>query len=211
MTMKERMTQGKLYRVNDALMEDLMRARRLLRLFNSTSEEQGEYRAQLLRELFGSIGEDVYIEPTFRCDYGCNITVGNRFFANYDCIILDVCPVTIGNNVMLGPRVGIYTPLHPLDAVVRSTLVEYGKPIEIGDDVWIGGNAVVNGGVKIGSGTVIGSGSVVTRSIPSGVLAAGNPCRVLREITEEDAVYWKQQKVEFDQYINSLDMEHTMD
>ena len=193
MTMKERMTQGKLYRVNDALMEDLMRARRLLRLFNSTSEEQGEYRAQLLRELFGSIGEDVYIEPTFRCDYGCNITVGNRFFANYDCIV------------------GIYTPLHPLDAVVRSTLVEYGKPIEIGDDVWIGGNAVVNGGVKIGSGTVIGSGSVVTRSIPSGVLAAGNPCRVLREITEEDAVYWKQQKVEFDQYINSLDMEHTMD
>lgn len=198
MTMKERMINGMLYRVNEELVEELLRARKLQRLFNSTTEEQAEYRVQLLKQLFGSTGEDIHIEPTFRCDYGSNISVGNHFFANFDCVILDVCPVTIGNNVMLGPQVGIYTPIHPLDAGVRSTLVEAGRPIEIGDDVWIGGHAVINGGVTIGSGTVIGSGSVVTKSIPSGVLAVGNPCRVLRELTWEDTEYWQRQKEEFD-------------
>ena len=205
MTMKERMIQGKLYRVNEELRGELFRARKLLRLFNHSTEDQMEYRTKLLKELFGATGEDIYIEPTFRCEYGSNISVGNHFYANFDCKILDVCPVTIGSNVMLGPQVGIYTPIHPLDAEVRSTLVEAGRPVEIGDDVWIGGSTVVNGGVTIGSGTVIGSGSVVTRSIPSGVLAVGNPCRVVRELTEEDTAYWRRQKSEFDLGVETME------
>lgn len=198
MNMKERMVNSLLYRVNDELRADLLRARRLLRIFNNTTEEEMEYRKQLIKELFGSTGDNIYIEPNFRCDYGSNITVGNNFSANFDCIILDVCPVTIGQNVMLGPHVGIYPPTHPIDARIRSTMVESGNPINIGDDVWIGGHAVINGGVNIGSGTIIGSGSVVTKSIPPGVVASGNPCKAIREITQEDTAYWQHQKAEFD-------------
>lgn len=192
MSEKERMLSGELYIASDGeLAKDNKKARVLTRLFNTTTEEQMGYRSQLLKELFASSGEKIHIEPPFRCDYGCHITIGEDFYANYDCIIIDVCEVKIGNNVFFGPRVSIYTAGHPIDAEVRNTLLEYGKPVTIGNDVWVGGNTVINPGVSIGDNVVIGSGSVVTKDIPSGVIAVGNPCRVLRTITVEDKEYWQ--------------------
>lgn len=197
-TNKENMLAGKLYIAGgEELAKDSRRSRMLTRLFNNTTEEQIEYRTQLLKELFESTGESLYIEPPFRCDYGSNITVGNNFYANFDCIILDVAKVTIGDNVFFAPRVGVYTAGHPIDAGVRNTLLEFGKPVTIGNNVWVGGNVVINPGVTIGNNVVIGSGAVVTKDIPDNVIAAGNPCRVLREITEEDTQYWEKLKEEY--------------
>ena len=139
MTEKERMLSGKLYMANDAaLKQDFMRSRRLTRLINATTEEQLEERQRLFYELLGSAGENCWIETPFHCDYGCHTHVGDNFYANYDCIMLDVCDIHIGNNVFFGPRVCIYTAGHPIDADVRNTLLEYGKPVRIGDNVWIG-------------------------------------------------------------------------
>lgn len=195
MTEKEKMLRGLLYCPQDEeLQREAKKARRLVRLYNETTEEQMEEREKLLKELLGSSGASPYIEPPFRCDYGCHIHVGDYFFANYELIILDVCNVRIGDNVMFGPRVGIYAATHPIDAGVRNSGVEYGKPVTIGDNVWVGGNVVINPGVTIGENAVIGSGAVVTKDIPPNVIAAGNPCRVLREITEEDRVYWEREK-----------------
>lgn len=191
MTEKERMLSQRLYKASDAeLAEDFARAKELVRQFNGTRHDEKETRYDILKKLFRSIGEKCYIEPPFRCDYGCNITVGNGFYANYDCIILDVCAVEIGENVLFAPRVCVFTAAHPIDADVRNDQLEYGKKIKIGDNVWIGGNTVINPGVTIGSNTVIGSGSVVTKDIPSGVVAAGNPCKILRKISSEDKDYW---------------------
>ena len=198
MTEKEKMLSGNLYMANDQeLKADVKKSRMLTRLFNNTTEEQKEYRAELLKELFKKTGDNIYIEPSFKCDYGCNISVGNNFYANFDCIILDVCNVDIGENVFFAPRVCIYTAGHPIDAEVRNTGLEFGKPVKIGNDVWVGGNTVINPGVNIGSNVVIGSGSVVTKDIPDNVIAVGNPCRVLREITEEDKIYWEKKKEEY--------------
>lgn len=198
MTERERMLSGRLYNAqNEELVRMNKNAKRLIRLFNQTQEGESDKRIGLLKELLGSTGEKIWIEPPFHCDYGCHVSVGEGFYANYDCIILDVCPVTIGERVLLGPRVCIYTAAHPMDAAVRATGLEYGKPVVIGDDVWIGGNSVINPGVTVGSNTVIGSGSVVTRSIPSGVIAVGNPCRVLRPITDEDSRLWKNRHREY--------------
>ena len=195
---KELMLSGKLYKaLDDELFKDSMRARRLTRLFNNSNEEDLEYRTDLLKQLFKSVGENIYIEPTFRCDYGSNISIGDNFFANYDCIILDVCDVNIGNNAFFAPRVCIFTASHPIDADVRNELLEFGKPVTIGNSVWIGGNTVINPGVTIGNNVVIGSGSVVTKDIPDNVIAIGNPCRVLREITEEDKIYWNKKREEY--------------
>ena len=195
---KERMLQGKLYMAQgEALKEDNKKSRKLTRLFNNTTEEQKEYRSQLLKELFKSTGENLYIEPPFRCDYGCNISVGENFYANYDCIILDVCNVNIGNNVFFAPRVNIFTAGHPVCAEVRNTMLEFGKPVNIGNNVWVGGNTVINPGITIGNNVVIGSGSVVTKDIPDNVIAVGNPCKVLREITDADREYWEKQKEEY--------------
>lgn len=194
MTEKELMLAEELYIANDAeLISDMARSRRLTRLINNTTEEQGAYRIQLFKELFKKTGENLWIEPPFRCDYGCHIEVGNNFFANYDCIILDVCDVKIGENVFFGPRVGVYTAGHPIDAEIRNMQLEFGKKITIGNNVWVGAQTVINPGVTIGDNVVIGSGSVVTKDIPSNVIAVGNPCKVLRNITEEDKVYWKAQ------------------
>ncbi|MCX4349769.1 MAG: sugar O-acetyltransferase [Alphaproteobacteria bacterium] len=199
MTEKEKMLSGQLYRAEDGELSALrFEARNLCHVFNRTNENQKSYRQKIIRELLGRVGTNVNIHPSFRCDYGFPITIGNNFYANYDCIILDVCPVTIGDNVMFGPRVCIYTAGHPLDAEVRAAGVEYGKPVTIGDNVWIGGNTVVNPGVKIGNNVVIGSGSVVTKDIPDNVIAAGNPCRILRALTEEDKQYWLAQKAEYE-------------
>ena len=195
---KELMLSGELYKaLDDELFKDSMRARRLTRLFNNSNEEDLEYRTDLLKQLFKSVGENIYIEPTFRCDYGSNISIGDNFFANYDCIILDVCDVNIGNNAFFAPRVCIFTASHPIDADVRNELLEFGKPVTIGNSVWIGGNTVINPGVTIGNNVVIGSGSVVTKDIPDNVIAVGNPCRVLREITEEDKIYWNKKREEY--------------
>lgn len=198
MTEKEKMLAGKLYIAQDEeLAADNRKGRRLTRLFNRTTEEELEYRDTLLKELFESTGEKLYIEPPFHCDYGCHISIGEWFYANYDCIIVDVCKVKIGDNVMFGPRVGIYTAGHPIDAEIRNTGLEFGAPVTIGDNVWVGGSVVINPGVTIGNNVVIGSGSVVTKDIPDNVVAVGNPCRVLREITEEDKRYWEEKRKEY--------------
>lgn len=187
MTEKEKMLAGKLYSAEDEELSALRRkARNLCWQYNQTNEDQKQLRRSILDELIGSKGKNPNIKPSFRCDYGFNISVGDNFYANYDCIILDVAPVTIGHNVMFGPRVCVYTAGHPLDPEIRISGLEYGHPVSIGDNVWIGGNTVINPGVSIGNNVVIGSGSVVTRDIPDNVLAVGNPCRILRRITEED-------------------------
>lgn len=198
MTDKEKMLAGKLYIAQgEEIFGEMRRAKRLTRLFNATTEEEIERRTELLKTLFAETGEHIYIEPTFRCDYGSHIYVGENFYANYDCIILDVAPVRIGKNVLFGPRVCVYTAGHPVDQEVRGAMLEFGLPITIGDNAWVGGNTVINPGVTIGSGTVIGSGSVVTKDLPENVVAAGSPCRVLREISEADKAYWEEKRAEY--------------
>jgi len=183
-TEREKMLAGELY---DALDPNLVaarnRARDLCQDLNASREGQTELRRSILREVFGSGGDTVWMQPPFFCDYGSNIFLGERVFFNFNCVVLDVCKVTIGDFTLFGPAVQIYTPMHPMDAALRR-LQEFGKPIEIGSDVWVGGGAIICPGVKIGSKSVIGAGSVVTRDIPAGVFAAGNPCRVIRSIAE---------------------------
>lgn len=194
MTEKELMLSEQLYMANDKeLIEENMITRKLTRLINATTEEQIEYRIELFKELFGSIGKNFWIEPPFRADYAKNIFIGDNFYMNYDCIIMAVCHVYIGNNVFLAPRVSIYTAGHPIDAEVRNTQLEYGKKVTIGNNVWIGGNTVITPGVSIGDNVVIGAGSVVTKDIPSNVIAAGVPCKIIREINENDKLYWQEQ------------------
>jgi maltose O-acetyltransferase len=192
------MLSGKLYKALDSeLSKDRAKGRKIIRLFNQTVEDQYNYRIELLKELFGKTGENLYIEPPFYCDYDYNISIGKNFYANFDCMFLDVCKIIIGNNVLFGPRVSVYTAGHPIDATVRNTLLEYGKPIKIGNNVWIGGNAIINPGINIGNNVIIGSGSVVTRNIPDNVIAVGNPCKILREINEEDKKYWEEKQREY--------------
>ena len=156
--------------------------------YNKTSPKDGEKRAEILRELFGDCHPLTFIEPSFRCDYGFNIHTYGLTVINYNCVILDTSPVHIGKNVFIAPGVCIACAGHSIDAEQRSNGIGTSRPITIGGDVWIGANATICGGVKIGSGTVIGAGSVVTRNIPEGVIAVGNPCRVLRKVTEQDKV-----------------------
>ena len=185
-TERDKMLAGELY---DALDPDLVRerdrARDLCQTLNATRESDREIRRRILLQLFGKGGDTVWMQPPFYCDYGSHIELGERVFFNFNCVLLDVCPIKIGDFTLFGPSVQILTPVHPLEAGLRRKQ-EYGKPIEIGSDVWVGGGALILPGVRIGSKTVIGAGSVVTRDLPEGVFAAGNPCRVIREITEED-------------------------
>lgn len=186
MSEKQKMLAGELYDPRDPqLLRERHRARLLTKAFNDTSDAQGKERKRLLNELFGAMGKGTFIEPPFHCDYGGNITLGEKVFFNFNCVILDVAEVTIGNHTMFGPGVQIYTATHPLDADERRSGLEAAKPIAIGDDVWIGGGAILCPGVTIGSRTVIGAGSVVTKGIPEDVFAAGNPCRVVRPLKEE--------------------------
>jgi len=195
MTERENMLAGKLYIADDDELRQLShRGKRLARLLSQTTEEDGELRFAIMKQLFKAVGEGSYIEPPFHTDYGVHTTIGKNFYANYDAIFIDVAPITIGDNVMFGPRAGLYTAGHPIDATIRNEQLEYGHPIVIGDNVWLGGNVVVNPGVTIGSNVVIGSGSVVTKDIPDNVVAVGNPARVLRPITAADKTYWQQQK-----------------
>jgi len=180
----EKMLAGEMYEAQDP---ELVRRREQARdwcwALNATKESQAVERRRVLEQLLGSGGGSVGIQPPFFCDYGSNIHVGERVYFNFNCVVLDVCEVRIGAFTMFGPAVQIYTATHPLDAAARRGR-EFGRPVQIGSDCWIGGAAVILPGVTIGSKTVIGAGSVVTRDVPSGVLAAGNPCRVLRELGE---------------------------
>jgi maltose O-acetyltransferase len=179
-TEQEKMLAGALYDPLDAaLVHARERARDLCHDLNATRERDQETRRRIVRELFGRGGESVWMQPPFFCDYGSNILLGERVFFNFNCIVLDVCRVTIGDFTMFGPAVQIYTATHPLDAALRRQQ-EFGKPITIGSDVWVGGGAIICPGVTIGDRTVIGAGSVVTRDVTEGVFAAGNPCRVIR-------------------------------
>jgi maltose O-acetyltransferase len=181
---KEKMLAGELY---DPLDPELVlarnRARGLCQDLNATREEQQDERRRILRELLGQGGEEVWMQPPFFCDYGFNILLGKKCFFNFNCVVLDVCQVKIGDHTLFGPAVQIYTATHPLNAERRRNQ-EFAKPITIGSDVWVGGGAILCPGVTIGNRAAIGAGSVVTRDVPDGVFAAGNPCRVIREITE---------------------------
>jgi maltose O-acetyltransferase len=183
LTEKEKMLAGELYDAADPiLVKERSNARRLTRLFNLTEETEEEKRTELLKELLGSTGDKLYVEPIFRCDYGYNIKVGENFYANFDCTILDVCEVTIGDNCFMAPGVHIYTAGHPLHPDERNAGPEFGKPVTIGNSVWIGGRAVINPGVKIGNNAVIASGAVVTKDVPDNAVVGGNPARVIKFI-----------------------------
>ncbi|GAC1464276.1 MAG: sugar O-acetyltransferase [Isosphaeraceae bacterium] len=182
-TEKQRMLSGEPYLASDPeLVAERLKARRLTRLYNRSQEGDAGGRSKLLRALFRQAGERVEIEPPFRCDYGSNIAVGDGFYANFDCIILDCHAVTIGREVKLGPRVQILAAYHPTDPGVRASGHELSAPVTIDDGVWIGAGAIICPGVRIGPGTTVGAGSVVTRDLPGGVLAVGVPCRVVREL-----------------------------
>lgn len=181
----------------DGLSEERMENKKRIYRYNSLSPEQGEEQAALIKEIIGKCGENIWIETPFHCDYGWNIEVGENFFANYNLTILDVGKVIIGKNAQIAPNVSIYTAGHPVHPDSRNTGYEYGIGVTIGDNVWLGGNTVINPGVTIGNNVVIGAGSVVTKDLPDDVIAVGNPCRVLRKITEEDRKYYFKDR-EFD-------------
>lgn len=184
---KEKMLSGELYRAfGEKLTEERLKARTLVYEYNALNPGNLEGQKKLIRELLGSTGDRFHIEAPFRCDYGYNIHIGDNFYSNFNLVILDCAPVTIGENALIGPDVGIYTAGHPLHHETRKQDYEFANPVTIGNNVWIGGQVVINPGITIGDNVVIGSGSVVTKDIPSNFLAAGNPCKVLREITEKD-------------------------
>jgi len=177
------MLAGELYDPHDPeLVAEREHARELTTRYNRTDPDEGDERRRLREELFGSLGEDVTVETPFQCDYGGNLHVGDRFFANFDCVVLDVCRVEFGDDCMLGPGVHVYTATHPLSPEERADGLEYGKPVTVGDDVWVGGRAVLNPGVTVGDGAMVASGAVVTEDVPERVVVQGNPAEVVREI-----------------------------
>jgi maltose O-acetyltransferase len=180
---KEKMLGGELYTPLDPqLSAERRRARLLLKTLNDTNDDQQEERNRIINELIPATGQGILIEPPFYCDYGSNIILGNKVFFNFNCVVLDVAPVIIGSGVLFGPAVQIYTATHPLSVMERKLGLELGKQIVIGDDVWVGGGTIICPGVRIGARSVIGAGSVVTKNIEEGVIAVGNPCRIIREV-----------------------------
>lgn len=188
MTEKEKMLKGMLYNASydTALVKERDICNDLCYEYNNTQPSNIKKRENIIKKLLGSTKENFYIEQPFKCDYGYNIHIGNNFYTNTNCVILDVGKVVFGNDVFIAPNCSFFTAGHPLDPNQRSAGLEFGYPITVGDNVWIGGGAIVMPGVTIGSNTVIGAGSIVTKDIPSGVLALGNPCKVIRKITEKD-------------------------
>jgi maltose O-acetyltransferase len=182
-TEREKMLANEPYTMIDPELLDMHRkAQCLLFTFNASHPDETQKRRETIQELFGAIGQSFDIKPTFRCDYGCHIYAKDNLFINYDCVILDCNKVYLGSNVLLAPRVQIYTAYHPLDGAIRRASIEMAAPVTIGDDVWIGGGAIICPGVTIGNNTTIGAGSIVTRDIPANVVAVGNPCRVIKEL-----------------------------
>lgn len=184
---KEKMLNGELYLAfGDELLEGRQRAKSLLFEFNNLHPTKIDERNAIIKELFGSVGDNFFIEPPFRADYGYNIHWGDRSYSNYNLTVLDCAKVTIGNDVLIAPNVNLFAAGHPINVEQRVSGLEYAYPITIKDNVWICGGVTVNPGVTIGENTIIGSGSVVTKDIPANVIAAGNPCKVLRNLTEEE-------------------------
>ncbi|MDZ5623392.1 sugar O-acetyltransferase [Nocardioides bizhenqiangii] len=183
-SMKERMLAGDLYITDAEILADQVLSQDLMAAYNATAPGEGDRRRQLLEELLGSVGEQVEIRPPFYIDYGSRITIGSRCFANFGLTALDVAPITIGDDVQIGPYVQLLTPTHPVDAEQRRDKWESAQPITIGDNVWLGGGVIVLPGVTIGADTVVGAGSVVTKDLPAGVLALGNPARVIRSLDD---------------------------
>ncbi|MCS0670243.1 sugar O-acetyltransferase [Cytobacillus firmus] len=182
-TEKEKMLDGEMYDPADpVLLKEREEARQKIRIYNQTLETEGEKRTKLLKDLLGSTGKNVYMEPNIRFDYGYNTHVGENFFANFDCTILDVCEVRFGDNCMLAPGVQIYTATHPLHPAERNSGKEFAKPIMFGNNVWIGGSALINPGVTIGDNVVIASGAVVTKDVPDNVVVGGNPAKIIKQI-----------------------------
>lgn len=189
MTAKEKMLNGEYYiSWDEELTKEREKAKDMLFEFNNMRPSLREERNKVICELLGKIGKNCWIESPFNCDYGYNISVGDNFYTNTNCCILDCAKITIGDNVWIGPNVGIYTPEHAFDSEERTKGYERALPVEIGNNVWICGGVTIIGGVKIGSNTVIGAGSVVTKDIPDNVLAVGNPARIIRTITEHDKI-----------------------
>lgn len=190
-TEKEKMLSGKPYKAfGMELLTERQYAKELIFDFNALRPAEIEKRNNIIKQLFGKILEPFFIEPPFRCDYGYNISIGANFYSNYNLTILDCAKVTIGNNVFIAPNVSLFTAGHPIHFEPRNQEFEHALPITIGNNVWIGGNVVINPGITIGDNSVIGAGSIVTRNIPDNVIAFGNPCRIIRNITEDDKSYY---------------------
>ncbi len=187
------MISGQLYNSTDEnLSRQRIKAKKLCSKYNNLEPDNYEERKSILKELLGKTKENFWIEPNFWCDYGYNIEIGENFYSNHNLVILDPAKVTFGDNVFIAPNCGFYTAGHPVDAELRNQLLEFAYPITVGNNVWFGGNVVVLPGVTIADNVVIGAGSVVTKDIPANVVAVGNPCKVLRDITEEDKLkYFK--------------------
>lgn len=185
---KQKRDAGGLYNpASDAqLIQELIRAKDMCFKYNSLSPLDIEKRTAIIKDLFGKTGQSFNIMPSFWCDYGYNIEIGENFFANHNCVMLDCAKISIGDNVFIGPDCGFYTAGHPIKVSERNTGREYSKPITIGNNVWIGGGVKIMPGVTIGDNCVIGAGSVVTKNIPGGVIAVGNPCRIYRKLTEDE-------------------------
>ena len=195
MNTKERMLAGLPYRANEGgLPQAQLENKQKIYEYNRCRPNETEKMRNLLLSILGKCGRQVAILPPFYCDYGKQIEIGNNVFINYNCVILDVCRVQIGDNTLLGPNVCLAAAGHPVHPLSRRSGYEYGAPITIGKDVWVGAGVIVNPGVSIGDGSVIGAGSVVTKDIPPWVVAAGNPCRVLRAIAEKDRPYYFKDK-----------------
>lgn len=196
MTEKEKMLNGKPYQsFGEELSGERQYAKELIFEFNTLHPRDMDKRNDLIKRLFGKVSDHFFIEPPFRCDYGYNISIGDNFYSNYNCTILDCAKVTIGDNVLFAPNVSLFTAGHPLHFEPRNAGFEFAYPITIGDNVWLGGGVIVNPGITIGDNVVIGSGSVVTKDIPSNSIAVGNPCKVIRELTDQD-------KFTFDKSLN---------
>ncbi|MEU4479835.1 sugar O-acetyltransferase [Micromonospora sp. NPDC023966] len=183
--MRDRMLAGEPYIADDPeIIADLDRAARLGERFNRSSADDPEGRLAALRELLGSVGEDVWVRPPFHCDYGHQIHLGPRTFVNFNAVFLDVARITIGADVQIGPNVQLLTATHPVEAAARRAKWEAAQPITIGDNVWLGGGVIVLAGVTIGANTVVGAGAVVTRDLPANVVAVGNPARPVRNLEQ---------------------------
>ena len=182
-TEKEKMLSGEAFEFCDAeLMENKKNARILAEKYNRSSEDELDYRRNILKQLFGKCGENIFIKPPFRCDYGYNIKVGDNFIANFDCVFLDAAPIEIGDDCLIGPKTCIYTVFHPLDPKERQKGLGLSKKVSIGNNVWIGGGATILPGVSLGNNVVVGAGSVVTKSFPDNVGIAGNPAKIIKKL-----------------------------
>jgi len=186
-TEKEKMLSGQLYLASDEVLSyERLFARKLLKQLNESDPEDVRLRNQIFKELLGDIGKEFWIEPPFYCDYGYNIKAGRQVYFNFDCVILDVSQVVIGDRCLFGPKVQIYTATHPINWKVRGSLLEYGSPITIGSDVWVGGGAILCPGISIGDRSIIAAGAVVTKNVPADVLVGGNPAKIIKQLENKD-------------------------